>query len=307
MDVETDKTDSTRAGAWLGAMRLRTLPLALASTLTGSFLAMEQEHFSMPILLLTVVTTVLLQVNSNLANDYGDFQHGTDNDTRIGPARALQSGTITSAAMRKAIILFSSFAFVGGAALLYLAAIPTLAKVLLLLLGIAAIYASITYTAGAKPYGYRSLGDLSVLVFFGIVGVTGAFYLQTGYLDAAVLLPALSIGCFSAGVLNVNNTRDMEGDAKSGKITLAVRLGPLAARRYHVLLLTAGMLMLAGFAFLRFETPAQWLFLLAYPLMLLNAVKVYRTSEATRLDPMLKQLALSTFLLSLLIGLGISL
>lgn len=307
MDVETDKTNSTGAGAWLRAMRLRTLPLALASTLTGSFLAMEQEHFSVPVILLTVITTVLLQVNSNLANDYGDFQHGTDNDTRIGPRRALQSGAITPAAMRKAIILFSGLAFTAGAVLLYIAVIPLLIKVLLLLLGVAAIYASITYTAGAKPYGYRGLGDLSVLVFFGVIGVTGAFYLQTGYLDMAVLLPALSIGCFSAGVLNVNNTRDMEGDAKSGKITLAVRLGPLAARRYHVLLLTAGMFMLLIFAFLRFENPVQWLFLLAYPLLLLNAVKVYRTAEAARLDPMLKQLALSTFLLSLLIGLGISL
>jgi len=286
-------------------MRLRTLPLALASTFTGSFLALEQGHFNGVILLLTALTTVLLQVNSNLANDYGDFQHGTDNDARLGPQRVLQSGAITAAAMRRAIRLFSALAFVSGAALLWLAAIPVVAKVVLLLLGMAAIYASIAYTAGEKPYGYRGLGDISVLVFFGILGVAGAFYVQTGYFDWLVLLPALAIGCFSAGVLNVNNTRDIEGDAQSGKITLAVRLGPAAARKYHVLLLSMGMLMLAVFAVARFESPAEWLFLLAYPLLLMNAVKVYRTAEAARLDPMLKQLALSTFLLSLLIGLGI--
>lgn len=307
MDVETQNNTNSPVLAWLGAMRLRTLPLALASTLTGGFLALQQGSFDALVLVLTALTTVLLQINSNLANDYGDFQHGTDNEERIGPERAMQSGQITDKSMRTAITAFSLLALVSGSALLWLAPIDTFSAVVLFLLGLAAIYASIRYTAGSNPYGYRGLGDVSVMAFFGILGVVGSYYLQTAQLDALIILPALAIGCFSAGVLNVNNTRDIDSDRNSGKITLAVRLGPHKARVYHLMLLFTGMFALIIYGVLRFEALTSWAFLLIYPLILLNAWKVYATKDASKLDPWLRQLAISTFLMAVLLAVGVSL
>lgn len=307
MDVETSNNTNSPVKAWLGAMRLRTLPLALASTLTGGFLAMQQGSFNVLILVLTAVTTVLLQINSNLANDYGDFEHGTDNAERIGPERVLQSGALNSSSMRRAIGLFSFLSLICGSALLWMAPIDLIAKGVLFILGLAAIYASIRYTAGSNPYGYRGLGDISVMAFFGVLGVVGAYYLQTASISYLIFLPALAIGCFSAGVLNVNNTRDLESDRNSGKITLAVRLGPKRARQYHLVLLMVGMLALGAYGLVRFESPWSWLFVLVYPLIILNAWKVYSTKEAAQLDPWLKQLAIATFLMSVLLAVGIAL
>jgi 1,4-dihydroxy-2-naphthoate polyprenyltransferase len=307
MDVETQNTTTSKTKAWLNAMRLRTLPLALASTFTGSFLAMEKGYFNVWILVLTAVTTILLQINSNLANDYGDFEHGTDNDDRIGPQRALQSGVLQAAEMKNAIILFSVLSLLSGFALLYFAPLEIWLKGVLFAFGVAAIYASIKYTAGSNPYGYRGLGDISVMAFFGILGVVGAYLCQTGAFDWQILLPAFSIGAFSTGVLNVNNTRDIDSDKKAGKITLAVKMGADNARNYHIILITVGLLLMVGYALLELSWGWNWLFLAAFPLLILNAVKVKTTKEAQKLDPYLKQLALSTFLLSLLIAIGVSL
>lgn len=295
---------TSKSKAWIKAMRLRTLPLALASTFTGSFLALEKGFFDGWVLLMTALTTIFLQVNSNLANDYGDFEHGTDNDERIGPERALQSGALKPQEMRKAIYLFSALSLLSGIGLLAIAPLNLIVKGILLLLGIAAIYASIKYTAGKNPYGYRGLGDISVMAFFGILGVIGAYVCQTGTFHPMIILPALAIGAFSTGVLNVNNTRDIESDQKSGKITLAVKLGPERARNYHVVLIMNGLSLMMIYAGLNFDWGWKWLFLLAFPLLIMNAIKVKSTKEAKKLDPFLKQLALSTFLLSLLIALG---
>jgi 1,4-dihydroxy-2-naphthoate octaprenyltransferase len=305
MDVETHNPETNKTKAWLNAMRLRTLPLALASTFSGSFLALEKGFFDGWILALTAITTILLQVNSNLANDYGDFEHGTDNDDRIGPERALQSGILQSGEMRKAIILFSVLSLFSGVALLYMAPLELWLKGVLFAFGVAAIYASIKYTAGSNPYGYRGLGDISVMAFFGILGVVGAYVCQAGSLEWSILLPAFSIGAFSTGVLNVNNTRDIDSDTKAGKITLAVKMGPVRARNYHVLLIVIGLLLILGYAIIEFSWGWKWLFLLAFPLLILNAVKVKTTLEASKLDPYLKQLALSTFFLSVLIAIGV--
>jgi len=306
MNVETHKTSNNVVKAWISAMRLRTLPLALASTFTGGFLAMLDGPIDGLILTATAITTILLQINSNLANDYGDFEHGTDNDERIGPERALQSGALQPAQMKRAIGLFSFLAFASGCWLLWLAPLDLITKGILLLLGMAAIYASVKYTAGSNPYGYRGLGDVSVMAFFGILGVLGSHLCQTGAFDWWMLLPALGIGAFSTAVLNVNNTRDIESDTNAGKITLAVKLGPAKARMYHVLLIAIGCDAFIWFGWFRFTELTQWLFVLSLPLFLFNAWKVY-TTEASKLDPMLKQLALSTFLLSLLLGVGMAL
>lgn len=306
MDVETHKSIDSKPKAWLSAMRLRTLPLAMASTITGSFLALHQGCFSWTLFVLTAVTTILLQINSNLANDYGDFQKGTDNDERVGPMRALQSGVLKSTEVRNGIWLFSALSLLSGALLLYMAPIDWIEKGVLFVFGLLAIYASIKYTAGSNPYGYRGLGDLSVVLFFGFLGVIGAYFIQTAKFDVSIILPALSIGCFSAGVLNVNNTRDILSDKATGKMTLAVKLGERGARIYHVGILVLGLITMIVYGILTFEVWVNWLFLLSFPLMLLNAFKVYAIEESAMLDPWLKQLALSTFFFAILLALGVA-
>lgn len=304
MDVDTYIMERNKPKAWIKAMRLRTLPLALASTFTGSFLALEKGTFDVWVFIMTALTTIFLQINSNLANDYGDFEHGTDNHLRIGPERALQSGVLKSAEMRTAIYLFSALSFLSGFLLLAITTLPLALRALFLASGIAAIYASIKYTAGKNPYGYRGLGDVSVMLFFGILGVVGAYVCQTNVFDPLIILPALAIGMFSAGVLNINNTRDIESDTQAGKYTLAVKLGPKKARNYHVILIASGLITMIIYAGLNFSWGLKWLFLAAYPFLIFNAIKVKSTKAAEQLDPYLKQLALSTFLLSLLIAFG---
>ena len=304
MNVETHKLNHSKTSAWLGAMRLRTLPLALASTITGVGLAYHQGAYDLVIALFTALTTILLQVNSNLANDYGDYLKGTDSEDRIGPERALQAGVLKSTEMRKAIVLFSTLSFLSGLTLLYLSPIDLLAKGILLVAGVLAIYASIKYTAGSNPYGYRGLGDVSVMAFFGIIGVIGAFYVQMNTMPWSMILPAIGIGCFSAGVLNVNNTRDRLSDIKTGKITLAVKLGEENARRYQVFLMALGVVCFVGYAILCFDDWNDWIFIISLPLFSINGYKVYTIRDDAKLDPLLKQLAMSTFLLSILIALG---
>jgi len=304
MDVETHIKSKSKVGAWIGAMRLRTLPLAIASTILGSTIAEMGGKFDWSIALLTGLTTILLQINSNLANDYGDFEKGTDDESRIGPMRAMQSGDISEPEMKRAIMLFSALSFIAGLALIWIADLILVEKVIFLIAGIAAIFASIRYTAGSNPYGYRGLGDLSVLFFFGILGVYGAFYIQVGVLQIDPWLCALAMDCFSAGVLNVNNIRDLGSDQAAGKITLAVRMGERLARKYHVLLLLVGLGSVTLFGWLNFSVGIHWLPLLAFPLIGYNAWKVYTTNEAARLDPYLKQLALSTFVLTILFAAG---
>lgn len=305
MDVDTHISRKQKLNAWIGAMRLRTLPLAMASTLTGAFLATINTNLDAGVLVFTLITTILLQINSNLANDYGDFSHGTDNDSRIGPQRAMQGGSISAKEMRMAIAICSILAFFSGMTLIYLAQMGLWAKGFLFVFGVAAIYASIKYTAGANPYGYRGLGDVSVMAFFGVLGVIGAYVCQTGTIGAALFLPALAIGAFSTAVLNINNTRDIASDTAAQKITIAVRLGPERARIYHVLLIASGCVLFLLFAIWQIPFGTGWLFLLSYPLFILNAWRVYSTRNAAGLDPYLKQLALSTFLLALLLGLGL--
>ncbi len=305
MDVETSIEKKNKTAAWFSAMRLRTLPLALASTLTGAFLAMEQHEINGLVLLFTALTTIFLQVNSNLANDYGDFSHGTDNEERVGPQRAMQSGVITEPEMRMAIVLASSLSLISGVFLLLVSPLAWITRGVLFIFGVAAIYASIKYTAGKNPYGYRGLGDVSVMAFFGILGVLGSYLCQTESLDLTVLLAAISIGAFSTGVLNINNTRDLENDQKSGKITLAVKLGPQKARFYHLTLIAIGCGSFLVYALMHFEWGWSWLFLLSFPLFSLNAFKVFTTKKSVDLDPYLKQLAITTFLFAIMLGLGL--
>lgn len=291
---------------WISAFRPRTLPLALASILTGGFLAKATGHFNGAVVGLAALTTVLLQILSNLANDYGDSQNGADSVHRQGPLRAVQSGAITPAAMKRAMWGFGAAALASGVALLLLALGFEAVWVLLafFVLGLSAIWAAVNYTAGSRPYGYAGLGDVSVFLFFGIVGVCGTYFLQARTLPPAVLLPAAALGCFATAVLNVNNIRDIVSDKLAGKITVPVRLGPRRARGYHWLLLLLGMGAAASYVLLNYHSPWQWLFLLSLPLFFFNGLQVWQRQESPRLDPLLKQMALSTLVFTLLFGLG---
>ena len=291
---------------WISAFRPRTLPLALASILTGGFLAAAAGHFNGPVVALAALTTILLQILSNLANDYGDSQNGADSVHRQGPLRAVQSGAISPAQMKRGMLICGLLALASGLALLWVAfGAAGLGWFLgFLALGLAAIWAAVNYTAGANPYGYAGFGDISVFVFFGLVGVGGTYFLQTQTLPLPVLLPAAALGCFATAVLNVNNIRDIKSDVLAGKITIPVRLGPARARRYHGLLLLLGLGCAALFVALTYRSPWQWLFALAAPLFLFNAVQVWRRQESMQLDPLLKQMALSTLVFTVLFGVG---
>lgn len=294
-----------QAKAWIAAFRPRTLPLALSCIGMGGFLAASAGAFRWDIFLMCALTTILLQILSNLANDYGDSIHGADNDGRVGPSRAVQSGVITKESMRKALIIFVVLCLASGLSLLKISLGSNVEAILFFFgLGILSILAAIAYTVGNKPYGYMGMGDFSVLIFFGIVGVLGSLYLFTQSVSWNHLMPAMSCGFFSMGVLNINNIRDIESDKRAGKFSLPVRIGREKAIIYHWMLLFAGLISATIFTLINYTSILQLLFLLTVPLFMINGLSVSR-KPAAELDPYLKQMALSTLLFVLLFGLGV--
>lgn len=290
---------------WIQAFRFRTLPLAFSCIFMGAFIAHIDGAFDWEILTWSLLTTLFLQVLSNLANDYGDATSGVDGDQRTGPKRTVSSGLITKVEMRNALIIFSLLSFFSGIYLVWLAFGDQWRQVIVfLLIGLGAIAAAIKYTVGKRPYGYAGFGDLFVLLFFGLVGVGGCYFLYTNELNLLVVLPALSCGFLAVGVLNVNNIRDIESDSASGKFSIPVRIGRPKAIVYHWFLLIAAPLCLIGYMLIRETSFGGLLFLLVGPMLFSNAraVKTKETSEG--LDPYLKQLALTTLLLVLLFGFG---
>jgi 1,4-dihydroxy-2-naphthoate polyprenyltransferase len=290
---------------WLQAFRLRTLPLALSCIAMGGFLAVAANAFRWDIFLLCILTTIFLQILSNLANDYGDSIHGADSPDRKGPARAVQSGAITAQQMKGAVIIFVLLCLISGISLLLVSfGLNWKAIFFFFGLGLLSILAAIAYTVGKKPYGYAGLGDFSVLIFFGLVGVMGSYYLFTKEITWFQILPALSCGFFSIGVLNVNNIRDIESDRKAGKFSIPVRIGRINAVRYHWSLLFTGLFSATIYVLLIYTSPWQWLFLLSVPLFVKNGLAISQ-KPSHQLDPYLKQMALSTLVFVLLFGAGL--
>ncbi|MCE0802613.1 1,4-dihydroxy-2-naphthoate polyprenyltransferase [Buttiauxella sp. A2-C1_F] len=291
--------------AWLESLRPRTLPLAFASIVCGSALAFWQGVFNPAIALLALLTAGLLQILSNLANDYGDAVKGSDKEDRIGPLRGMQKGVITQAQMKKALIITVVLICVSGLALVAVAC-RTLADFLgFLVLGLLAIIAAITYTVGTRPYGYMGLGDISVLVFFGWLSVAGTWYLQAHALAPLVFLPATACGLLATAVLNINNLRDIDSDRENGKNTLAVRLGPVLARRYHACLLMGALACLAVFNLVWLQSLWGWLFVLAAPLLIKQARFVLREMEPVAMRPMLERTVKAALLTNLLFAVGV--
>lgn len=290
--------------AWVHAARPRTLPLAFTSTLLGSLLAWQDKPFKMPVMLLGLLTTLFLQVLSNLANDYGDSANGMDNEHRVGPNRAVQSGDIPLRSMLVGVVITSLLALISGVLLIgygFDFHINT-ESFIFLLLGLAALAAAIKYTVGKNPYGYIGFGDLFVFLFFGLTGVLGTYFLHTGNIYPALLLPASAVGLLSTAVLNLNNMRDREGDAVSGKRTLVVLIGITSARFYHLILILSAWVCLVVYRLLHYENPLQWLFLITLPLFILHLQKVHKVSTPAALDPELKKLAIATLITSVIFG-----
>lgn len=292
---------------WLHAFRLRTLPLALSGILVGSALAVPVGRFRGDVMALALLTAVLLQVLSNLANDLGDHEHGTDNADRVGPQRAVQSGAIPPAAMKRAMLICGSLALLSGIALILVAFGWSVRTLVFFGIGLLALAAAVKYTYGKNPYGYAGLGDLSVLLFFGFVGVGGTFYLHAGSLSWPVLLPAGAFGLLAAGVLNTNNMRDRVNDEASGKRTLVVRLGGERAKNYHTVLLGTAFLALVVFVVGSTQGRWAWLFLLGFVPIGIHAVRVQANTEPRALDPELKRLALGTLLTAVAFSAGLCL
>lgn len=303
--TQSDERLSPRS-AWLHAARPRTLALAIAGIVLGLFLAAARDELRWVPALLTLITAVLLQILSNLANDYGDSLHGADSAERSGPQRAVQSGAISAAQMLRAVMLTAALAMVFGLVLVWMAfgARAIWLVLLFLVLGAAAVWAAIAYTASSNPYGYRGLGDLFVFIFFGLVAVAGTYFLQAQALPWPILLPAASCGFFSVAVLNVNNIRDIESDRRAGKHSIPVRLGPRRARIYHWALLLGGLGAALAYVLITYRSPWQFLFALSAPLMIRNGLAVWRGRDSATLDPLLKQLSLSTLLFVLTFGVG---
>lgn len=288
------------------AARLRTLPLSVSGIIMGSALAFREGCFQWNIFLLALLTTILFQVLSNFANDYGDGIKGTDNENRIGPERALQSGKITRTEMKRVIVITALLSIVSAMMLIYVAfGKDNLIYVLFFfLLGLLCVVAAIKYTIGNSAYGYRGLGDVFVFIFFGLVSVVGSYFLYTHELNWKVFLPATSVGLLSVAVLNLNNMRDYENDKVVGKNTLVVKMGSDLAKYYHYYLVVLAMVGMLAFSVFSFQVRWQLLYVLAFIPLVKHLLFVKRNKELKKLDKELKIVALSTFLLVMLFFVG---
>lgn len=287
-------------------MRLRTLPLSVSGVILGSFFAKYNGFFQWDICLLAILTTLSFQILSNLANDYGDGVKGTDNNNRVGPERAIQSGKIAPKQMLNAIKI-NTLISIGLAFSLVLTAFGVeylILTIVFFALGIACVVAAIRYTVGDNAYGYRALGDVFVFIFFGLVSVIGSYVLYAKKIDVIVFLPAITIGLLSTAVLNLNNMRDIISDKKSNKRTLVVKLGSDNAKIYHYMLIIISILSASAFGILNYNKPINLLFILAYVPLLIHLKTVYKNTKSQLLDPELKKLALSTVILAILMGIS---
>ena len=293
--------------SWIKAARLRTLPLAMSGILMGAALAYFDGGFQTEITVLAIVTALFIQIFSNFANDYGDSQNGTDNKHRVGPQRTVQSGEISLKEMKVGMVVLIALSLATGIWLIAegTKSLDRATFLLFLVFGIVALIAAYRYTAGSNPYGYAGFGDIAVFLFFGILPVVGTYFLNTHLINPEIFLPAVSIGLFSTGVLNLNNMRDIENDRNSGKKTVVVRMGSDKSRLYHTSLIILGWLSVLLFVGLRFQSIYQLLFLLAVPLFIRDLAKINKIQEPRRLDPFLKKLSIATLLFTLLFGIGI--
>lgn len=303
---------------WIKAARLRTLPLSLSGIIMGSFIAKwrlwgEGGTWDWKIFALALLVTLLYQILSNYANDYGDGIKGTDaKRASEAEARAVASGRITAKQMRNAVILFSVLSLAATVALLYLAFIPEYMNEFYIFigLGVASILAAIGYTVGKKPYGYMGLGDLFVFVFFGLVSVCGSYFLFTKTFSWDMLLPGTAVGMMSMAVLNLNNMRDIESDKLSGKNSFALRIGFKNAMIYEMVLLQFPLILILIFLALNGFLQSQNYYVFIVMILIIPFAKLRRkimeVKEPRQLDPFLKQVGILTFMMAVMTAFGLN-
>ncbi len=292
--------------ALIKAARLRTLPLAIAAIGMGSILAAYFKSHSWMITALSLSTALLLQILSNFANDYGDFSKGVD-ESRTD--RVMSSGELNQKQMKWALIVLVVLSLVSGIILLIVAFQTVNLKTLIyFVVGLISIVAALYYTMGSNPYGYSGLGDIAVFIFFGLVSVTGVYYIQNPMIDRTFwlsLLPASSFGLLSAGVLNVNNIRDIENDLALGKRTFAGQLGKQRAEFYHLTLIVMAFTGLWIFFYLAIGRIHFSIFML-FPLYVFHwwimRLLVGDSKERPKYNRLLKQLVLLNLFLVLVFG-----
>ena len=285
-------------------MRLRTLPLSMAGIVLGIMLACASHSVPWYVIVLTILTTVSLQILSNLSNELGDWLSGVDGDERSGPQYSMQEGGLTEDDMRACIRVMVLVCCIFGLGMIRASfkTILCIESESLVILGGAAIWAAMHYTLGKNPYGYRGLGDVFVFIFFGLVPVAGGYFVCSHTIDPATLIPGAAIGLFSVGVLNVNNIRDMKSDA-ANRVTVPLKLGEHRAKIYHTVLIVGGWVLMLLYTILFTAGWTPYLYIITLPLYAKHLAGVWKRS-GRELDPMLPMLVISTFIFALLAGTG---
>ena len=285
-------------------MRLRTLPLSTAGIALGIMLACAGHDVPWYVILLTVLTTISLQILSNLSNELGDWLSGVDGQGRQGPKYSMESGGMDEFQMRSCIRIMVLVCCILGLGMIRASfkTVFCIESESLIVLGAAAIWAAMHYTLGKKPYGYRGLGDIFVFIFFGLVPVTGGYFVCSHAIEPTTLIPGAAIGLFSVGVLNVNNIRDMKSDA-ANRVTVPLKLGEHRAKIYHTVLITGGWVLMLLYTVLFTAGWTSYLYIITLPLYAKHLAGVWKRS-GRELDPMLPMLVISTFIFALLAGTG---
>jgi 1,4-dihydroxy-2-naphthoate octaprenyltransferase len=273
---------------WVMAARLRTLPAAIAPVLVGTALARTEGTFRAGAFIAALLGAIFIQVGTNLSNDYSDARRGADTEDRLGPVRVTAGGLVPPRQVLIATYVTFGLAVVCGAYLVYVAGPALLA------IGAASILAGVLYTGGPRPYGYEGLGEVFVFLFFGIVAVTGSYFVQVEKLEWEAFALAIPVGLLAAAILVVNNVRDIDTDRRAGKRTLAVRLGRPKTRTLY-----SAMLLVADFALIPVAIAlSAWVLLplLTVPL----AARLARTVRAHVDGPTLNAALARTGMLQLL-------
>ena len=303
---------------WLQAARLRTLPLSISGILLGSFIARWRlihigENWDWRIFALAMLVTLLYQVLSNFANDYGDGVRGTDRfRDKNAEKRAIASGIISVKQMKMAVISTAILAMIMTIGLLYTAFFShyILEFYVFIGLGILCILAAVGYTMGKKPYGYLGLGDIMVFIFFGWISVGGSYFLFTKAWSWDILLPASAIVMLSVAVLNLNNMRDLESDKLAGKNTLALRLGFKRAMIYQIVLMQLPLILVLIFLLknelqIKGNYYAFMVMVLFFPMTTMRR-KIMKAKLPKELDPFLKQVGIITLMMAILLAIGLN-
>jgi 1,4-dihydroxy-2-naphthoate octaprenyltransferase len=279
------------------AARLRTLPAAVAPVLVGTALAVHDDDFRPLAFVAALLGAVFIQIGTNLSNDYSDARRGADTEDRLGPMRVTAGGLVPPQRVLVATYVAFALAVLVGVYLVYVAG-PEL-----LLVGAASILAGVLYTGGPRPYGYEGLGEVFVFTFFGIVAVTGSYYVHAESLPGDSFLLAVPVGLLASAILVVNNVRDLETDRRAGKRTLAVRMGRERTRALYAGMLAVAFLTLIPLAL----TVGAWVLLaaLAAPLAVKLVATVRTHADGPTLNGVLARTGVLQLVFCVLLSAGI--